>query len=111
MDKETSKEQIKEFWEWCGVKPEEKLVYDIDGTPYIDHNWLPPIDLNNLFKWAVPKLIKSGIRISLRVNDSKDGGSWVEIFNDRSQNVYYDCRDKDPAQALYQAIQEVRNAK
>ena len=57
-----SKSEIKEFWEWCGFS----LYEDTEGewkSCFYWHNppdteewgatWLPPIDLNNLFKYAV----------------------------------------------------------
>jgi len=60
-----TKEQIKKFWEWCGFYQERvKEVYDIGYSTMWRNNkgyWhsaLPPIDLNNLFKYAVPKLIE-----------------------------------------------------
>ncbi len=63
---EPTQEWIKEFWEACGlhhyVSPKEKISYEDnhwiapDGTKYSGY---PPIDLNNLFEYAVPKAIKS----------------------------------------------------
>ena len=72
---EPTQEQIKEFWEWCGFthfivedipwhkKPEDyQRIYW-----YANNHWIypngskqkdpPPIDLNSLFKYAVPKAI------------------------------------------------------
>ncbi len=66
--KQPTQGQIKEFWEWCGVK--YKPDHDVfrvtlpDGESYnFGHNWVmdeiePPIDLNNLFKYAVPFLLE-----------------------------------------------------
>lgn len=63
--KEPTEEQIKEFWEWCGFKRKLSAsenphywTYYSDEIGLISRNDLPPIDLNNLAKWAVPKLIK-----------------------------------------------------
>ena len=39
-------EQVRKFWEWCG------FTFCDDGIAAT----MPLIDLNNLFKWAVPKL-------------------------------------------------------
>lgn len=67
--------QLKEFWEWCGCKYEN---YDSPAFPHMGGAWidpngktimdengftnLPPLDLNNIFKWAVPQFtIKFGI--------------------------------------------------
>ncbi len=63
--------QIKEFWEWCGFKQLDKgnrsFHYErgqrvMDWMPPDKEEWfesvksLPGIDLNNLFRYAVPKL-------------------------------------------------------
>ena len=62
--KEPTDEQIKEFWEWCGFWYNEKEMGStwVGGkwhhrTHYYDWRELPPIDLNNLFKYAVPKAL------------------------------------------------------
>lgn len=54
--KQLTDEQIKELWEWCG------LVYDKKSEGYTDSNgrylqFAPKLDLNNLFKYAVPKAL------------------------------------------------------
>ncbi len=56
MDKPTESE-TKELWEWCG----RKNVIFVDGLCMHDNSkghrtWLH-LDLNNLFKYAVPKVI------------------------------------------------------
>ena len=53
--KSLTKEQEREFWEWFKVKPSP--VYEqpaLRGGAY--HLKYPSIDLNNLFRLAVPKL-------------------------------------------------------
>ncbi|KKM93459.1 hypothetical protein LCGC14_1208100 [marine sediment metagenome] len=59
---EPTQEQRREFWEWCGGK----LIPhgEEDGCPahfeFNDKGWIfvtDRIDLNNLFKYAVPKAI------------------------------------------------------
>jgi len=65
-------EQVKEFWEWCGFKhdvpfPELAKRKDIlNPERFTKEQWyipgaycgsVPDIDLNNLFKYAVPKLL------------------------------------------------------
>jgi len=65
--------QIQELWEWCGLHIEEQIWkedhfepdgrwYDSEGLLYRgDFQYgIPSIDLNNLFKYAVPKLEKEG---------------------------------------------------
>lgn len=68
---EPTQEQIKKFWEWCGFKhtvpfPELAKQEDIPRPErFTKEQWYipgiycgsePPIDLNSLFKYAVPKL-------------------------------------------------------
>ena len=68
---EPTEEQIKKFWEWYGWRrvPEGKKAFHYECCQKV-MNWyapdnqersyksLPPIDLNNLFEWAVPNTIK-----------------------------------------------------
>ena len=75
MIQEPTQEQVKEFWKWCGFKleriPHDTPFYVLnkpDGEQY--NIWIgsyrgdkleveelyPSIDLNNLFRWAVPSL-------------------------------------------------------
>lgn len=103
-----TKEQVKELWERCGGV----LVganYN-DGCPahfvMLDGKWIMPpetIDLNNLFKYAVPKLWKklnrdgeaykfdriwkAIIRALLDGEDISDAVFWViwEVINDRKE--------------------------
>ncbi len=46
-----TQEQIREFWEWCGI-PE---TYIFINKPFSD---MIPVDFNNLFKYAVPKVLE-----------------------------------------------------
>ena len=69
MNKPTQ-EQIKEFWEWCGLKlmraPDGNYHWfqlSADGnydivSPVDSETDLPCVDLNNLFKYAIPLAIK-----------------------------------------------------
>ena len=50
-----TKEQIKKFWEWCGLKVDGLDITLPDGTR---HYWKSFLTLNNLFQYAVPKLIE-----------------------------------------------------
>ena len=64
---EPTEEQIKKFWEWCGFNLtcyshylawfiNNKCLYSEVREYDNPIDKLPPIDLNNLFKWAVPTL-------------------------------------------------------
>ena len=111
MDKPTEAQRT-EFWKWCGFKrlPTGQKYYHFEHNEKV-MNWMPPdkvqgfysidylprIDLNNLFKYAVPKL-----EHCLITTDSDKGyraeasihGTWYEY-------------SQDPALALFWAIQEV----
>ena len=60
---EVNQEELKEFWEWCGF---ERYRYQGNERtlmrwkyPDGSRNYVTPnLDLNNLFKWAVPRTIK-----------------------------------------------------
>jgi len=69
-----TEEQVREFWEKLGVQLEHEWTDDVSGyritdcicevcrksdwPPAQDKRCYPPIDLNNLFKRAVPKAVK-----------------------------------------------------
>lgn len=100
---EPTKEQIKEFWEWCGFTRLE----------YLDRLWyqrlevsLPlalPIDLNNLFKYAVPKIWVCDIKL-------EEGIFWCvkvahpELGEGKANN-------EDFALALFWALWQVKENK
>lgn len=67
-DKEPTKEQksipldkeIKKLWEWCGFHRREPNI-SFDWWSPDNHHWgsnLPVLDLNNLFKYAMPDTIQ-----------------------------------------------------
>jgi len=94
--------EIKEFWKKCGVQihglpTQHGLVFEYpDGkcSPT-----LPPIDLNNLFKYAVPKVGAVRLNYSLGTCQAR-----VTMFFDNDEYDRYESEDKDPAQALYKAL-------
>jgi len=96
---DTTEEQIKEFWEYFGFNYERGRYsgwWRLDNETFAE---LPPIDLNNLFKWAVPKL---GLPSYIKFTNL--GNSWgASIVNKLSPDIY----DQDPAHALFWAIYKV----
>ena len=111
--------QIKEFWEWCGFKlgknrDKESVFYGF--TTYTYPGTLTPItnkpklDLNNLFKYAVPKLTDKfgGILFVLPQSDIK---SWECKILNASGNEATFGHAENPALALFWAIWEVIHAK
>ena len=111
MTEEISRERQEALWEWCGWhhwdSPNEYIAtnwwHSPDKTDDRLHN-LPPIDLNSLFKFAVPKLNHwelhkwgdKGETILAKVNYIKHGYT-------KSGRV----EDKDPAIALFLVIEKV----
>lgn len=100
--------ELQVFWEWCGIRYEPdqdsfKVIFP-DGEWYnFGENWKmdriePPLDLNNLFKYAVPQLedeigYKETYKLLIR---------WVAgVLEDRYEEL---------ALALYQAIQKARHS-
>lgn len=89
---EPTQEQIEEFWEWCGLRYE---CYDTPAMPHQGGAWLdtsgklanedepcelPPIDLNNLFKYAVPKLDQSRYYHALKSIFLKQDNPTLALF-------------------------------
>lgn len=109
MKKVTDKE-LQEFWEWCGFQ------YDDDGFMVTFPNGElrhisaePKFTLDNLFKYAVPKLahcrlerIEAPYPLVLEGYKGKYAWRITVMGNGRIQ----DWCDSDPALALYQAIQK-----
>jgi len=117
MDELKDKE-LEDLWEWCGLKYEVKngfeYWYDCNGN-FMAY-CLPgqvasiiPVTLDNLFKWAMPKLGGTEVFCDVDFRFNKD--------YDLNWQVYLATQYKDdlvagadtPAQALYLAIQKVRS--
>jgi hypothetical protein len=94
----------KKFWEQCGIEGEEerytrgRLAGERTGRILY-----PPIDLNNLFKYAVPKLIERNLEVSLHRFIDEDEWS-ASLWSSDESDVDISISDKDPAQALKEAI-------
>ena len=112
--KEPTREQIKEFWEWCGWKfklgkqeefgSSELSVWippnGYDGVIYLCP---PDIDLNNLFKYAVPKLLRLRDVGFIKWDGFRDKNKYT-IFSNGKRFADTD----DPALALFWALWQVR---
>ena len=112
-----TEEQEKWFWEQCGltwqyysfsVKTNEKITDA--GWVFPDgefHFNLPPIDLNNLFKYAVPKLEPLGYDLDIS-NDLELLGWSVCCHNTKSEcsiaSPMVSCKLEDIALALFWTI-------
>jgi hypothetical protein len=120
--KEPTQEEIKELWEWCGFVrvpchrdcvphwhyPDGKVASLLDG--------LPPIDLNNLFKYAVPKLQDEGNNVELYAYEHKGYMATVyrDCFSQRGSDGFdpfleqiSQVKNDDPTLALFWAIWKV----
>lgn len=95
---EPTEAQEKEFWGKLGVHSVEKGTPRGFDPPIIIDKY-PPIDLNNLFKYAVPKLDIERINLYPATEDR-----WGCYFDDwyQDHNVA-----ETPALALFWAIWEV----
>jgi hypothetical protein len=110
-----TEEQIKKFWEWCGLYKDLATNgerYWFMGEEIVsptNEEGNPIIDLNNLFKYAVPKLIATGhwlgmITTQLSSDTQYTFAIYVEKYKDKAE---HEASDKDPALALFWAISKV----
>ena len=123
-----TQEQIKEFWEWCGLihinnpipieaaNSCEAIAIDkpLNGwycpdyakgtSKLISFKETPIIDLNNLFKWAVPKLEEIGLDIELKRTIEPKWRVIISNYTDRPPTM---GDDDNPALALFWAIWKV----
>lgn len=112
-----TQEQIKKFWEWCGFKYKPDELCGDPRSPHVKHayGWRAPddikwqseaprVDLNNLFKYAVPKLQKQTLDVTLYLDCLSCPEAIIYRDNDSKEWI---TRDEDPALALFWAIWEV----
>lgn len=56
---EPTKEQVEKFWEWCGFTKGNGSGYYYPNKQVVDgaiwDSKLPKLDLNNIFKYAMPR--------------------------------------------------------
>lgn len=110
-------EQIKKFWEWCGFKwlkrsnllVEEDWDIKYPGQP-ITHYHSPDLTLNNLFKYAVPKIVDNVDNDSIEISflcPIEQCDFWVVHIKNR-QITLGRARGDTEALALFWAIWEAR---
>ncbi len=119
--------QIKEFWERCGWEYRRSNPHHFKDNveaqlrdmawyhPSIREGYVntPPIDLNHLFAFAVPKAMMQDIHFQFRHQHGKyfDWRCWLRPRGTESKPVYY--RDEyfdTPDLALFWAIWEVHKS-
>jgi len=110
MTQEINQQELQEFWEWCGFyrwnSPNDYIARNWWHNPDPNNNdshSLPPIDLNSLFRYAVPKV--DNVRLIMNVAPSGDVFWNGEVEYSGSEGK---VTHEDPALALYQAIQKAR---
>ena len=102
-----TQEQIKKFWEWCGFTDVNYNSLGAIGQKWsgrfggVKSGWqYLDIDLNNLFKYAVPKL-----QYQVILKNIRDGWHCM-LFNSEKERPRIEATNKDPALALFWAIWE-----
>ena len=118
MTDKPTEAQIKEFWEWCGFVEEYEAgtnawwVKAPDSRGDVNY---PPIDLNNLFKYAVPNWI-TGIEFSWgdEAHTTTICKVWYGIYAGLGQNTqqlrqdFYEAEGNTEALALFWALWQVK---
>ncbi len=116
-DQYPTKEELNEFWKWCGFNYRQLTWLDTLHTRFEQEGWiypdgtmgstpeklfnLPTLDLNSLFKWAVPKLEHWHIQKTYK--EFRREQVYVAVqgqLGDRFSNYWGD----NPALALFWAI-------
>ena len=114
--KRPTQEQIERFWEWCGFKfqtlKELKPQYRHEANrrwlyPTGETGGLPPIDLNNLFRWAVPKL--GYLELKFAPNKLLPSVKVESIDSQPGADEPFYAQGETPALALFWAISKVIN--
>ena len=118
-----TEEQKIEFWEKYGFRWIKNEAYRAEGywlSPDGNVNYshtsssagFPTLDLNNLFKYAVPKLQEEGITVDLYGYENKSfAANLVSIFPVDATGFCPSIGgavDDDPALALFWALWKVR---
>jgi len=108
MDRPTQ-EQIKEFWEWCGFKNKEWLnnpKHFYWETPFgnLFGELVPPIDLNNLFKYAEQPLVDHFIDTTSTEEEYRK--AYYDFLCTWLRNYIWK-EPHDPALALFWAIYSI----
>jgi hypothetical protein len=107
---QVKQEDLDKFWAWCGWELKQEEIIDASKRKVTMRSaWrngietqFPDLDLNSIYKYAIPKLQKEGYTIDLTASE--------ECF---TANIFYkdgrlsnDASDS-PAKALFNAIMKV----
>jgi len=100
---EPTEAQVKEFWEWCGFSIGEYIDEWVAPDSYTCFHGMPPLNLNNLFKYAMPKLPL--LRFSYETQTIPKLYRWETM--EANQPHLTVVESNDPTLALFWAIWEV----
>ncbi len=92
--------QVKVFWEWYGFEWHNLIGLWHDPIHGLVSSILPPIDLKNLFKYAVPRLNRAGSLSFYR------DGTYGACIN----SPHIEVDGSDPADALFWALDRMRES-
>lgn len=97
-NKEPTNEQLKGCWEWCGFKydhwGDDLFIIPPDKSEPLPEP--PNLDLNNLYKYAIPKLKELGYGIRLQSSGLRDNDTGKEIFKyTHYAKIFYTRFDKE----------------
>jgi hypothetical protein len=96
--RQPTEQEIEKFWKWCGFTERGGFPVWPDGKTWPQRDVkLPAINLNNLFKYAVPRLPTGSL---LWYGGNKGYGVCIN-------NPHVESDNQDPALALFWAIYEV----
>jgi len=102
-NRQPTKDEIREFWEWCGIEERFDTNDGIYYYHYPNHTCdieLPPIDLINLLKWAVSRMWVVNIHL-------EEGLFWVvEVAHPEFGKG--EAIDEDLTLALFWALRELQ---
>lgn len=111
-----SEERLKRFWEWCGFKARyiqhctrEQAGKHLGTRTFAGYEYpsgehrikLPELTLNNLFKWAVPRVAAYNL-----YNFVPEVSHFACVMGD-PEGDWRCANDTDPATALFLAIEKL----
>jgi len=114
--KEPTKEEQSEFWERCGIYQDAGVWKDWIYPDGVKRRRKPPIDLNSLFRWAVPFVercdedcLKPTHPCHISLQNYSQGEHWIASIMPELYKGYkkYEAQNEDPALALFWALQPV----
>jgi hypothetical protein len=104
--KHPTQEQIQRFWGWCGI--EHRYIQGEGLSHKLKGDWFygtPILDLNNIFKYAVPRLMNR-YQLYIDFGISLYDVTLIECTDNTIHKAINTC-ESDLALALFWAINEL----